>query len=195
MDFTTAARIQRLLESGGAASGAHTTLLADLIPGVSARLEEYLGRGAKSEARTDYFDAEPGLVRVVLDAFPVASLTSVRYDTGRTFAAPSDLPASVYTLDSARGILTFDRANFVVSPRAIQVAYTGGMAADTNAFITAFPALAHAADLQVASLIQRRLSLGASSVNAGGGSKAWVGGYDLLPEVRSILDLYRRRAA
>lgn len=192
MDLTTTARVQRLLESGGASVGQHATLLGDLIPAVSARIEEYLGRGAETTSRTEYFDTEPTLFRVVLHAYPVSSVAQVRYDTLRVYDSSAEVASSEYAVDTDRGFISFDRYGFVVAARGLKVVYTGGMAATTDAFVAAFPAIAHACDLQVASLIQRRLALGATSVNAGGGSKAWVGGYDLLPEVKAILDLYRR---
>ena len=192
MDLTTATRVQRLLESGGASVGQHVTLLGDIIPAVSARVEEYLGRSAEAASRTEYFDTEPSLFRVVLEGYPVSSVTSVRYDPLRVYDSSSEIAATEYAVNTARGIISFERVGFVVAARGLKITYTGGMAADTAAFVAAFPAVAHACDLQVAALIQRRLALGATSVNAGGGSKAWVGGYDLLPEVRSILDLYRR---
>lgn len=192
MDLTTSARVQRLLESGGASVGQHAALLADLIPGVSARMEEYLGRVAQSGSRVEYYDAEPGLVRILLDAYPISSVTDLRYDPVRAYDASSVVSSSEYAVDLDRGIVTFDPGQrWQVAPRAIRVSYSGGMAANTNAFIAAFPALAHAADLQTANLIQRRLALGTSSIYSGG--KAFAGGYELLPEVTAILDLYRRR--
>lgn len=193
MDLTTTTRVQSLLESGGASVAQHTTLLGDIVSATSARVEEYLGRAAQSASRTEYFDTEPSLFRVVLAAYPVTTVSLVRYDPTRAWDASSEIAATEYAVDTDRGFLSFERYGFAVAARGLKITYTGGMAASTAAFIAAYPALAFAVDLQVASLMQRRLSLGATSTSAGGGSKSFQGGYDLLPEVRATLDLYRRR--
>lgn len=192
MDLTTTTRVQTLLESGGATVSQHAALLGDLVPAVSARVEEYLGRSAQTASRTEYFDTEPSLFRVVLTAYPVTTVSLVRYDPLRVYDSASEIDSTEYAVDTDRGFISFDRVGFSVAMRGLKVTYTGGMAANTAAFVSAFPAIAHACDLQIASLIQRRLSLAATSANAGAGSKAYVGAYDLLPEVKSTLDLYRR---
>lgn len=194
MDLTTVARVQSLLESGGASVSQHTGLLGDIVTATSARVEEYLGRDAQVASRTEFFDSEPSLFRIVLSAYPVTSVAGIWYDPVRAYDSSSQIAASEYAVDTDRGFVSFDRMTFVVAPRGIKITYTAGMASNTAGFVTAYPAIAHAVDLQAASLIQRRLSLGATSTSAGGGSKSYVGGYDMLPEVKAILDLYRRRS-
>jgi hypothetical protein len=74
----------------------------------------------------------------------------------------------------------------------MKITYTGGMAADTAGFISAFPDIAGAVDHQVAYLWHRRNELGIASVSGDAGSVS-VGADSWLPWVKVILEQYRRR--
>lgn len=196
MDVTTKARVQALLASGGQKTAPLDSLIPTLISGVSAAFELHLGRPLEATSRTETFDADPTVRRFFLRAAPVSAVASVKYDPDRVFGADTLIDSDSYAVDEDLGIVILD--GYVLgsfSPRAVQVVYTGGLGADQAALEAAFPELVHAADLQVAHLAKQRHALGATSISAGGGSTAFVGGYDLLPEVRSILELLRRRGA
>ena len=70
--------------------------------------------------------------------------------------------------------------------------YTGGMAADTTAFVAAYPDIASAVDQQVAYFWHQRNTLGLSSVSGDAGNVS-PGADSLLPSVKRTLDIYRRR--
>lgn len=192
MDLTTTTRVRALLEGGGIQQASLATLLAQAVTDVSAYVARYLDRAVQVGAQVEVLDVLPLAQRWRLYAYPVATWTDVRHDTGRVFGADTVLPATTYVRDDANGWLTMDRYYLADGPGVLRIAYTGGMAADTTAFVAAYPAIAAAVDQQVAALVQRRHSLTSQSVNAGSMSSGFDGQYDLLPSVRRVLDEYRR---
>lgn len=196
MDLTTTERVQTLLNSGGASLTGLDALISQVITDVSGRVEEHLGRAALVAERTEVFDVETPMRGVLLEAFPVldAPAPIVKYSRDRAFGSAEAMDTEWYAVDLQRGIIRFDGWWPIgCSPRTLQIVYTGGMAADTAAFIAAWPMVAHAVDLQVSHLIQRRRGLGATGESVGAGSISVIGAYDLLPEVSNIIGLYRRR--
>lgn len=195
MDLTTVDRVQAILNSGGASTDTLTSLITQVITDVSGRVEEQLGRGAESKERTEVFDTEAPMWAILLETFPLVLSPApvVTYDPERGFTGVDPLDESLYAVDFNRGVIRFDHWWPAEHPRCLMVTYTGGMGADTAGFINAFPMIAHAVDLQVAHLIQRRRALGATGESVGGGSISSIGAYDLLPEVSNIVSLYRRR--
>ncbi len=196
MDVTTKARVQAILASGGQQTAPLDALIPVLIADVSARFERYVGRKFEQTSRTERFDADPTISRFFLDAYPVASVARVEYDPDRDFGSTGEVLTENddFVTDAECGIVFLE--GFVQSRpyrQAWEVEYTGGLAANVAALVTAYPELAHAADLQVAYLARRRQSLGGSATAAGAGSATYVGAYELLPEVKAILDLFRRR--
>lgn len=192
MDLTTSTRVRALLEGGGIQQGSLATLIAQAITDVSAYVERYLDRVVLVGAQVEYHDVLPLGQRFRLAAYPVTAWVDVRHDTGRAFGADTVVDASAYVRDDANGWLEFDRYYLADGPRVLRVSYTGGMAANVDAFVTAYPALAGAVDQQVAALVQRRHSLTAQAVNAGNSGASFQGGMDLLPGVKRVLDEYRR---
>ena len=195
MDVTTKARVQALLAAGGQKSDPLDTLLPTLISDVSARFEQYLDRALEATSRTIYVDAKHDLEVVFLEGYPVASVTSVEYDPDRAFGGAGEVYVEDddFVVDEPRGLLVFEGVVFGNYRQAVEIVYTGGLGANQAALEAAFPALVHAADLQVAYLARRRSSLGGTATAAGSGSKSYVGAYDLLPEVKNVLDGLRRR--
>lgn len=195
MDMTTTARVQALLESGGASAAANTALIGTLIANVSARVAERLGRAVLVGAQTEVFATDYDMRAVLLHAFPVSAVASVRYSEAlpRAWTAAEDVSDGLYTVDLERGIVWFDGATFDRIPRSLEVKYTGGMAANAAAFVAAYPDLAHAVDLEVAHLFRRRMALGGTAQSAGAGSTTYTGPYTMLPEVLDAINLHRRR--
>ena len=88
--------------------------------------------------------------------------------------------------------MVIDGVTLSHGPGVLRVIYAGGMAADEDAFIAAFPDIADACDMQVIAHYQRRSQLGAQGVSIGGGNVSYTGPLKLLPEVRAILAKHRR---
>lgn len=192
-DLTTATRVKTYLEG---ADTSKDTLIGQLITGVSVRMERRLNRYVDaSAARTEYFDLAPGQRTVFLKGYPIASVTSIHNDPyDRAYAASTLIASTDYTIELEDGRIAFPYYAPTTGQRALKIIYTGGMAATTAAFITAFPEIALACDWQVVHEFHNRTAPGASSVAIGGASIGFVSGLDWLPIVKEAIDGYRRMA-
>ena len=193
MDLTTAARVKVILDLTVAQ---HDTILAQLITALSARAEKFLGRHVEQKARTEQYDVEESQFLFYLKGYPVAASPAavVKADLNRTFDSGSIVATTNYYLDLDRGAIKLDAYRVVPGWGALQVAYTGGMAANVTAFITAFPHIADAIDMQTAFVFQRRDSLGLAGYSGDGGSISLPDIVQWLPQVRETLMSERRRA-
>lgn len=192
MDLTTATRVKVYLEG---ADTSKDTLLAQIITGVSARIERYLNRHAEASERVEYYDLDYGQRRIFLRGYPVTDLDSIYNDpVDQTFGSGTLIESTDYVSDTTTGVVAFHLARPLAGPRALKVTYTGGLGANAAAAITAYPEIALAADWQCVHEFHNRNAPGASSVSIGGASVALVGGLDLLPVVKQALDGHRRMA-
>lgn len=194
MDLTTLARVKEVL---GGLSGVtvEDTVLGQLIAGVSARVEAELDREVQSGTFTETFDAQDGQRVFPLRGYPVTSVTSVKEDSydGSFGASATTLAATYYRIAKRTGLLTLVDWSVTGDPQSIQVVYVGGMAANTAAFVAAFPDLATAVDLQVAFLHRRKTTMGASSVSVQGSSVQFlIDRVAFLPEVHDAIQRHRR---
>lgn len=139
-------------------------------------------------AYTRYYDAPSGR-ELVLDVWPVTAITSIEDDPTLTWNGTEYLVASAdYTLiEGASGRLllknTATHAAWSEVEGALKVAFTAG-------WVTVPDAVKEACGFQVAHVWKDRPAIGASSVSQEGGS-VQLHGFDLLPEVRTILEPYR----
>ncbi len=193
MDLTTLARIKTLLAIDTAETQ-HDALLSQLISAVSAEAEVFLDRHAQQVARVEQYDVYNRQAVFFLRGYPVlvAPAPTVNHNLDRDFSG-ADLSVDAYYLELATGKLTVDRVELTPGPGVLEVSYTGGMAASTAALVTAFPAVAHAVDIQVAFVFQRRHSLGISGFSAEGGSVSLETPVELIPIVKSSLKRFRRK--
>lgn len=198
MDLTTSARVKQW--AAGAISGSGLDdLIASLITDVSAQAEKHMGRVAEIPGtdRADYFDVEwDGQRHFPLKAWPATSITDVRYDPDADFGSETILPATAWldiTGDSENDGLLSLRTRLRAADHSLKVNYKGGMAADTAAFVAAYPDVAGAVDAQVFFFLQRRDTLGIESVSGEGGSITNLSDIRWLPHVRRILDYHRRK--
>lgn len=192
MDLTTAARVRALLEGGGISQASLDTLITQAITEVSALVERLLDRQVLVAAVVETLDVEPLAGRFRLRAFPVTAWTDARHDVARAFGSDTVLPATAYAREDERGWLVLDQYELTPGPQVLRLSYTGGMAASTAAFISAYPDIAGAVDRQVASLVQRRHSLTAQAVNAGTMGASFQGAYDELAHLRGVLREHKR---
>ena len=197
MDLTTAARVATLVVPGETATSAFNTVIGQVITAVSAAAERYLGRYAQTTSRTEYLTVQPGKRVYRLRAFPVTTLTSVYLDAEQAFGNDTALTSEdyynpTYANDGLFTLKFYPTVEETPAPNSMKITYTGGMAADTAGFISAFPDIAGAVDHQVAYLWHRRNELGIASVSGDAGSVS-VGADSWLPWVKVILEQYRRR--
>lgn len=193
-DLLTVARVKELA-SIAVATTTYDALLATLVTQVSVQATKFMDREPFSDSRTEILDIHgPGARQLFrLSAYPVTTLTSVHYDPDRAFAAATLLSTQDYALlrNGTMGELMV-LASLSPYPSALKVVYTGGMAADTTAFVSAFPDISGALAHQVVFLFQRRQDIGLQSIGGDGGSLSHFAPVNFLPLVKQVLSRYRR---
>lgn len=191
MDLTTLARVRSVL-AYDVSDTQFDAYLSLLITAYSQVFERELNRPTLTAARTEVYRVRPGRRTLSLRAAPLTAVpTSVKYDATQDFAAASPLTLGVdYLADVAEGLVTF-----LFSPRIrygyAQVIYTAGMGADTAAFISAYPSIAEACDMQVVYHFKRRHTPAGNKVVEGGSSN-YFSEVGLLENARRILEQHRR---
>lgn len=162
---------------------------------VSRGFEQYLARDFEKAARTEDHDLDWATKAVFLKHTPVdtGETFEVRVDGSRAFTG-SAIDATGYHLKAQTGRLTLDGvARDVTGPGVLRVAYTGGLAVDSDTLQSAYPDIEYAGRLQVAYEIKRSQDPGSRSTSFGGGNRSWTGQLEMLKSVRATLDGYRRR--
>lgn len=194
MLLTTKENVKALLKISSTDEDA---VLVALASSVSKELEGYLDRELEIKARTIYFDVEENQSVFSLPAYPITALECWN-DTGRTFPAISKVDPSNFTFLGDDGTLKFDAycgtGLLVSGSRVLKITYTGGLAADQAALQTNFPDLEMAARIQAAFIYKKKDKLGLGAESVGGGSISVADALELQPEVKSILDGYKRYA-
>ena len=155
MDLTTAARVAAILIPGSTPTQQYSAVIAPFITMVSGMIENYLNRNITIGEYTEYFDVNLSDRVFRLRAYPVTSMSTVRYDTEQvwdssTIITPDQYRSPVY---DPNGLLTLVAGRAVplgFAARALKVVYTGGMATNTANFIANFPVIATIADRMVA---------------------------------------------
>lgn len=196
VELTTLERVKYLTEEhGGYDSGAsgntrNDPILENLIASVSLSIERYLNRPVLVAERTEYLDVRHDRCSYQLAAFPVSSITSVKNSSTYDWTVDAKVEGTDYVLDLETGILR-QIAGWVTGAEALQVVYTGGLAADTAAVLANYPDLADACEKQVTEEFRRRDGLSRSSVSVQG-STTTSESVRLLDVVRERLAPYRR---
>jgi hypothetical protein len=200
MDATTKARVKDLLEI---TSVTHDAVLDALIATVSQRIESFIDRPLKSEARTEEYDIRPRQRVLFLRAYPLtaqADITSVKIATDWDFAAATAVTSTDYHVDLNTGALHFVfypitnylGNNMATAPNAVQIAYTGGFGGTTSDIIDDYPAIASACETQVIAMWRRRDEPMQKSMKIGDYGSTKEGPVQFLPDVIEALIPYRR---
>jgi hypothetical protein len=192
MDLTTLVRV-KAMAGIDVLDEQHDTILNRLISAYSADFEKRLDRHTLVGARTEVHNVRTGKRTLSLRAAPASvAPTSVKYSHSRDFSGSTALTENLeYTVDLEQALIRFLFATSLPVGYA-QVIYTGGMAATTAAFISGYPAIAEACDLQVIYHWRRRDYVNGSRVVEGGSSN-YIGELNLLKAVERVLDQYMRR--
>lgn len=193
MNLSTVSAVKVLISASGNVRAENETEIAAVLAGVSGAVERYLDRYATRIARTVYLDIEPGQTIFRLPGVPVTALGGAWHDLDQDFASSSALSSTDYydpTLGSADAFRTkYPLASGVA---CLKLTYTGGMATDTDSFVTAYPDVSHAVATQTAHEWQRRTALGVSSISYPDGTTASLSFDRWIPSVKQVLDYYRR---
>lgn len=197
MDLTTIDRVKTMLAQDTGGTWGDETFAGELIDEVSALAAKLLDRKVLTQSYTEQLDVSGKQVLFELAAWPVTSITSVKLARDHDFASVDALDADRYVTDNDLGLLVFlsppvGFTRLAAYFRALQVVYTGGMAADTTSFMTAYPDIAEAVTRQVVYAYKRRLEPGATSEAMRDGGIAHDGAYRWLPDVLATFGLHRR---
>lgn len=169
-------------------SDKYDSFLGQLITAMSLEAEKFMGRKTKEESQTDFFDIRKNTLRLKANGYPVNSGQDIKvyWDYLRAFAADTELDSERYFWDYENGVL-FLKTYLAEGFRIVKVTYTGGMATDTDDFISKYPDIANAVDEQVAMLFQRRDELGLKAAGLEGGSLQMFQNIEWLPGPKSVL--------
>lgn len=169
------------------------TLLEGLIDGISQQIETFLNRKLKEDTYTQYFPS--GGKVFSLDAYPVDEAQPL---VVTVWDATRDKDDDFF-LDPDTGLIEFIYDTGTPRPRKVKVVYTGGYTehsgepTDPELGVLEVPDdLKHACKLQIAFEFRRRKDLGLASVSMPDGSISVHQPADLLPNVKKILESYRR---
>ena len=194
MDLTTTARVKALAGAGGVSLGADLdAVIATLIAKYSAAAEKVMNRHVEATARTEQYDVDPGQRVFVIKGYP-GTITTLKHATDRSFSGVDAIDSDNYYWQSASGILTVDDWPLTPGAGVLQVVYTAGMGATQGAFATAYPDVASAIDEQIVHFLQRKDSMGSTSVSFEGGSASHAGAVSWLPHVLEVLATETRMA-
>lgn len=183
MDLTTLARVKTQL---GLSESDDDALLSQLITNWSDTFERYLNRKAEqtTHVHTEYPDRYQRSFFVA--GVPIVSITSI-VQTDASYTIDSDN----YSFDADAGII-----ELLVNPvyrYLLTITYVGGMAANAAAFVSSFPAIAGALDMQVAHVYTHRDHLGGRSFSDSGGSVSFASPTEFLDGVQLVLDEFKLR--
>lgn len=150
--ITTSARVKAQRDLSG--SG-FDSFVDKIIAGVSQMAEDYLGRRLLQQSWTEIKQLQSRRRIVSLDAFPITSVTSVRYAPTRDFSTVDPMDSSGYQVLLREGQIDLSGIQTWFERGFVQVIYTGGMATDTAGFIAAYPRIADAADNECVARLNR----------------------------------------
>ena len=194
MDLTTLDRVKALATAGGVKLGTDLdSLISRMVKKYSAAAEKWMNRHVESAERTEQYDVEPGQRVFSLKGYP-GTISTVKHATDRSFSGVSAIDSDNYYFQSANGLLTLDGWPLARGVGVLQVVYTGGMGASQAAFATAYEDVAAAIDEQIVHFMQRKDSMGSTSVSFEGGSMSHAGAVSWLPHVLEVLATETRLA-
>lgn len=186
MYITTKDNIKELT---GETGSNNDVIITSIALSMTTRFEEYMGRLVEIDARTEYFDVGDKQQLFLLQAFPV-SACQVWNDLDRTWN--TEIDSSNYTFLGSWGELIIDTYTPISGAKTLKVTYTGGMASTQAAFQTSFSDIEMAARIQAAFIFEKRQRIAISAETVGSGSIRMDQKIQLLPEVKEVLDKYRR---
>ena len=189
MDLALLADV-RALVAIGATNTSDDAVISSLITSVSGRVETALARHTEAVERTEDYTLEPGGRLAMMQGYPMSAVAEVKASADGTFSDDALVEGEDYRAELALGFVRLIVAN-PSNALQLRVTYTGGMAANTAAFITAFPGMSGAVTTQVTNEFQRRRSPGGEQSFEGGAIKG-VGPLSDLPTLTREIDAHRR---
>lgn len=159
---------------------------------VSGEFEEEMNRFVLSGSKTEVYDIVSEYQVTCLRSYPVTSITTIWNSWDRTYPTSSIVASTSYYVDLAKGLLSFPSYQLTCGAGVLKITYTGGMAANPEAFIAAYPSIAGACAMEVAARFQNRATLGKIAVTLQGGSVTVAQRHQFLTPVMEVLERYTR---
>lgn len=167
--------------------------LTHIITAVSAQLQRYLNRWIEATSYTEYFDVHDDAEVFSVHAYPITALTSVKNAVDWTWSATSSISTTYTNYNAHDGLVYVYGQQLAEGYGALQIVYTGGMAANTDELVSGeYADIALACEQQVIAVWRNKSAFGVGSAG-GGNATAQYNGVKILDSVRDILDQHRRR--
>jgi len=211
IDLTTLARVKALCDPNGTTTWKTNAeaVINNLIDLVSRRaMTDIMHRGVKSASRTEYFDIMQGQREIYVLGSPIDTSSTITIvsnsDQPRDYSDSDDEIDAKYYYPSNDGTSNnlhpanakmgriYFETSLTAGPQTLKVTYTGGMAATTTAFLTAYPDIAAAIDEQVADMYKRSINWGATTEGIIGASFTFESSVNWLVTVRQVLQNHAR---
>jgi len=163
------------------------TFIENLINRSYKVLEAYIGKTIKSATYTEYYDGD-GTDTLLVDQWPIISITSLNEDVSRDFLGDTAIDATDILIYAKEGriVLYADEYAFSIGKQNIKIVYVAGYAD--------IPAdLALAALMHVSSIYNLAGADGHVGMSLGGLSKS-IDTAPLSDKLRLLLEPYRKRA-
>lgn len=191
MNLTTLEMVRDRLDQAGDRKK-DDPILMRIIARVSSEAEKAMARDVTSEPYVHTLDMASGQCSFQLRAWPVSSVAYVRYDnsTDRAFESTTELASTAYLVDKAAGLVRIFTPR-VGGPQVLRVSYSGGMAADVDDFVEAYPDIADALAEQVVHVFGRRKGPGDLARTIGGASVTLANPQQWLTPVAAVLADHR----
>ena len=166
--------------------------LRAFIRATSLQAERYMNRKMETKSRTEYRDVTAGQSLFSLDAYPITTITSVHNDPNWGFASSTSVSTTYITYEADTGLLYIDKNVLVPGFQVLKVVYTGGLTTKTSYLYNEYRDLCFAIARQVVYLHKMKGKFGMDSSASNQGSVTFQVGQQFIPEVRGVLDMYRR---
>lgn len=192
MDITTVARVKTQLT--GISGSSEDAFIQEIITGLSGYFERYMRRVLLKQTYTKEIRLRRWKQIVSLDAFPIESVTSIKYcENPSGFSTATAMDASAYAIleDGTTGVIEFLR-EMPMAPGFLQIVFVGGMAEDQAELELNYPELVQACDMQCVHEYNRRYTPGGNITFGGGSTSFDFSSVELIPRVKGVLDTFRR---
>jgi uncharacterized phiE125 gp8 family phage protein len=115
------------------------TLIDSLIPQVEAYVDKVTNRVLAGAEHVDYYDGDDSDA-LILEKYPVKSVTSIYIDPDRAYGADTLIASSSYSVYTKEGTIRFDVGiSLLYGFKAVKVTYKAGYDADGTTY-TQIPA-------------------------------------------------------
>lgn len=192
MDLTSIEDVKALLGPNFGTQGDQS--LIEIISIVSGQIETYLDRKITTGTYIEQLDVKPLQWKFYLKAYPIVSVTSIYNDYDRVFDSSSLVEAADYYVDLERGAVAIDRTILTSGNGVLKITYSGGMAADQEAFKSAYPDIAGACAQECAARWLRKGNPNTINATIGGATVSLISRGQFLPDVKDVLDNHVRMA-